>query len=106
MVKISIQAAAAHEQVNPIDLLNDAIVIDGNGIELFWSSALLPWWHSGGLSAASWPWIGSGLSKTNNLVIGTGVTAPILRYNFAAFAQLFATLGYIFLNRVFFGIRD
>ncbi len=33
MVKISIQAAAAHEQVNPIDLLNDAIVMDENGIE-------------------------------------------------------------------------
>ena len=37
MVKISIQAAT-HEQVNPIDLLNDAIVMDENGIERFWSS--------------------------------------------------------------------
>ena len=31
MVKISIQAA--HEQVNPNDLLKDAVTMDENGIE-------------------------------------------------------------------------
>jgi coenzyme F420-dependent glucose-6-phosphate dehydrogenase len=103
MVKISIQAA--HEQVNPIDLLNDAIVMDENGIERCWSSDhYMPWWHSGGSGAAAWPWMGSALAKTNNLVIGTGVTAPILRYNPAVVAQVFATLGYMFPNRVFLGL--
>jgi coenzyme F420-dependent glucose-6-phosphate dehydrogenase len=36
--------------------------------------------------------------------MGTGVTAPILRYNPAVVAQVFATLGYMFPNRVFLGI--
>lgn len=103
MVKINIQAA--HEQVNPIDLLNDAVVMDENGIERCWSSDhYMPWWHTGASGAAAWPWIGSALAKTNNLVIGTGVTAPILRYNPAIVAQVFATLGYMFPNRVFLGV--
>lgn len=103
MVKISIQAA--HEQVNPIDLLNDAIVMDENGIERCWSSDhYMPWWHSDASGAAAWPWMGSALAKTNDLVIGTGVTAPILRYNPAIVAQVFATFGYMFPNRVFLGL--
>ena len=36
--------------------------------------------------------------------MGTGVTAPILRYNPAVVAQVFATLGYMFPHRVFLGI--
>jgi coenzyme F420-dependent glucose-6-phosphate dehydrogenase len=37
-------------------------------------------------------------------VVGTGVTAPILRYNPAVVAQVFATLGYMFPGRVFLGL--
>ena len=103
MLKISIQAA--HEQVNPIDLLNDVIFMDRNGIARCWSSDhYMPWWHTGASGAAAWPWMGAALAKTNNIVIGTGVTAPILRYNPAVVAQVFATLGYIFPNRVFLGV--
>lgn len=36
--------------------------------------------------------------------MGTGVTAPILRYNAAVVAQVFATLGYMFLGRVSLGL--
>lgn len=103
MVKISIQAA--HEQVNPIDLLKDVVTMDKNGIEKCWSSDhYMPWWHSNASGGAAWPWIGSALAKTNNLIIGTGVTAPTLRYNPAIVAQVFATLGYMFPNRVFLGV--
>jgi hypothetical protein len=35
----------------------------------------------------------------------TDVTAPILGYNLAVVAQVFATLGYMFPNRVFYGFR-
>ena len=103
MVKISIQAA--HEQVNPTDLLNDVVVMDKNGIERCWSSDhYMPWWHTGASGAAAWPWIGSALAKTNRIEIGTGVTAPILRYNPAVVAQVFATLGFMFPDRVFLGV--
>jgi coenzyme F420-dependent glucose-6-phosphate dehydrogenase len=45
------------------------------------------------------------LAKTNEITIGTGITAPILRYNPAVVAQFFATLGYKFLERVFLSVR-
>jgi len=47
---------------------------------------------------------GAALAKTEKLVMGTGVTAPILRYHPAIVAQVFATLGYMFPNRVFLGV--
>src|ERR687890_478163 len=103
MVKISIQAA--HEQVNPTDLLNDVILMDKNGIARCWSSDhYMPWWHTGASGAAAWPWMGAALAKTSKIEIGTGVTAPILRYNPAVVAQVFATLGFMFPDRVFLGV--
>jgi coenzyme F420-dependent glucose-6-phosphate dehydrogenase len=103
MTKISIQAA--HEQVNPNDLLKDVITMDENGIQRCWTSDhYMPWWDSGASGGAAWPWIGAALARTRNIVVGTGVTAPILRYHPAIVAQVFATLEYMFPNRVFLGI--
>ena len=42
--------------------------------------------------------------KRERISIGTGVTAPILRYHPAIVAQVFATLAFMFPNRVFLGI--
>jgi G6PDH family F420-dependent oxidoreductase len=78
--------------VNPKDLLSDVITMDEVGIQR---------WASGG---AAWPWLGAALARTRNIVLGTGVTAPILRYHPAIVAQVFATLEYMFPNRVFLGI--
>jgi coenzyme F420-dependent glucose-6-phosphate dehydrogenase len=103
MVRISIQAA--HEQVNPKDLLNDVVAMDENGIERCWTSDhYMPWWDTGASGGAAWPWLGAALAKTKTIIIGTGVTAPILRYHPAIVAQVFATLGHMFPNRVFLGV--
>jgi coenzyme F420-dependent glucose-6-phosphate dehydrogenase len=103
MVKISIQAA--HEQTNPLDLLNDVIKMDKKGVEKCWSSDhYMPWWHTGSSGGAAWPWIGAALAKTTKIILGTGVTPPILRYHPAIVAQVFATLGFMFPNRVFLGV--
>lgn len=103
MIKISIQAA--HEQVNPKDLLSDVITMDEEGIQRCWTSDhYMPWWDSGASGGAAWPWLGAALARTRNIVLGTGVTAPILRYHPAIVAQVFATLEYMFPNRVFLGI--
>jgi alkanesulfonate monooxygenase SsuD/methylene tetrahydromethanopterin reductase-like flavin-dependent oxidoreductase (luciferase family) len=48
--------------------------------------------------------LGQQLAKTDRIVVGTGVTAPILRYNPAIVAQVSATLGYMFPGRVFLGL--
>jgi coenzyme F420-dependent glucose-6-phosphate dehydrogenase len=90
MIRISIQAA--HEQVNPRDLLDDVITMDENGIERCWTSDhYMPWWNTGASGGAAWPLIGAALAKTKNIAIGTGVTAPILRYHPAIVAQVSIT---------------
>jgi coenzyme F420-dependent glucose-6-phosphate dehydrogenase len=103
MVRFGIQAA--HEQINPSALLNDVIAMDRLGVEQCWSSDhYMPWWHTGAAGGAAWPWLGAALARTDKIVIGTGVTAPILRYHPAIVAQVFATLGYMFPGRVFLGL--
>jgi coenzyme F420-dependent glucose-6-phosphate dehydrogenase len=103
MVRFGIQAP--HEQINPTDLLNDVVMMERYGIEKCWSSDhYMPWWHTGATCGAAWPWLGAALAKTDRIVVGTGVTAPILRYNPAIVAQVFATLGYMFPGRVFLGL--
>ena len=64
----------------------------------------MPWWDSGASGGAAWPWMGAALARTTKLAIGTGVTAPILRYHPAIVAQVFATLAYMFPQRVFLGV--
>ena len=103
MTRISIQAA--HEQVNPKDLLSDVVTMDEKGIQRCWTSDhYMPWWDSGASGGAAWPWLGAELARTRNIVIGTGVTTPILRYHPAIVAQVFATLEYMFPGRVFLGV--
>jgi len=93
---------ASHEQVNAKDLLNDVVIMEQNRLEKCWvSDHYMPWWHDGGYAGATWPWLGAALAKTNRIVIGTAVTAPILRYHPAIVAQVFATLGFMFSDRVF-----
>jgi|SRR6188472_58681 len=100
MVKFSI--LAAHEQVNPVDLLSDVLIMEQNEIERCWTSDhYMPWWHTEASGGAAWPWLGAALAKTNKIIIGTGITPPILRYNPAIVAQVFATLGFMFPRRVF-----
>jgi coenzyme F420-dependent glucose-6-phosphate dehydrogenase len=103
LIKFGIHAA--HEQLNPTELLDDVIEMEENKIERCWTSDhYMPWWHSGAAGGAAWPWIGAALARTEKIVMGTGVTAPILRYHPAIVAQVFATLGYMFPNRVFLGV--
>ncbi len=103
MIKLGIHAA--HEQLNPTDLLDDVIKMEENKIERCWTSDhYMPWWHSGAAGGAAWPWLGAALARTEKIVMGTGVTALILRYHPAIVAQVFATLGYMFPNRVFLGV--
>ena len=96
---------APHEQINPTGLLNDVIMMERYSIEKCWSSDhYMPSWHTGAAGGAAWPWLGAALAKTDRIVVGTGVTAPILRYNPAVVAQVFATLGYMFPGRIFLGL--
>ena len=102
-MRISIQAS--HEQFHPSDLLEDVLYMEKKGIKRCWTSDhYMPWWNSGASGGAAWPWMGAALAKTHDLVLGTGVTAPILRYHPAIVAQVFATLASMFPNRVILGL--
>jgi alkanesulfonate monooxygenase SsuD/methylene tetrahydromethanopterin reductase-like flavin-dependent oxidoreductase (luciferase family) len=54
-----------------------------------------------GFAGATWPWLGAALAKTSEIEVRTSVRAPILRYHPAIVAQVFATFGYMFPDRVF-----
>ena len=105
MVRFGIQAP--HEQINPTDLLNDVIMMDRYGIEKCWSSDhYMPWWHTGATCGAAWPWLGAALAKTDRIVVGTGVTAPILRYNPAVVARSLLRLDTCSLAESFSGLEQ
>lgn len=96
---------AAHEQRNPIDLLRYAIQSEKIGLDAVWSSDHFhPWAHTNASSGFAWNWISVVAATTNRIKVGTGVTAPILRYHPAIVAQSFATLDYMFPGRIFLGL--
>ncbi len=57
-----------------------------------------------GESGQAWTWLGAAGQATNKVEIGTGVTAPMYRYNPVIVAQAFATLEEMFPGRAFLGI--
>ncbi len=49
-------------------------------------------------------WMAAAAERTKRMTIGTGVTAPILRYHPAIVAQAFATLGHLYPGRIKLGV--
>lgn len=102
LIMVRISFMVAHEQVNSRELLKDVALMEENGLERCWSSDhYMPWWHTGASGGATWPWLGAALARTDDIQVGTSVTAPILRYNPAIVAQVFATLDNMFPGRTF-----
>jgi len=63
-----------------------------------------PFVHTGSDCNFSWVVLSAIGERTHKVHLGTGVTAPILRYNPAIVAQAFATLGVMYPGRVFLGL--
>lgn len=104
-MKLRFGLFAAHEQYDPKSLLDHVLLAENYGFDTIWTSDHFhPWAHSNAHCGFSWVWIASALEKTKKLKIGTGVTAPILRYHPAIIAQAFATLEFLYPNRVFLGL--
>jgi len=92
---------AAHEQYDPVKLLQLAVRASERGFDSIWSSDhFQPWFHTGGQAAFAWSWLASLGEKTQRVQFGTGVTSPI-RYHPAIIAQAFATLAVMYPQRVF-----
>jgi coenzyme F420-dependent glucose-6-phosphate dehydrogenase len=96
---------AAHEQFDPVTLLEHAKLAEKIGFDSIWASDHFhPWSHTGAQSAFAWTWLASVAESTKTLSVGTGVTAPILRYHPAIVAQAFATLGNMYPGRINLGL--
>jgi coenzyme F420-dependent glucose-6-phosphate dehydrogenase len=102
---VSFGFKAAHEQFSPRQLLEHCVIADKEGFNSVWASDHFhPWFHSGAQSGFAWVWMAAVAERTTNLSLGTGVTAPILRYHPALVAQAFATLGHLYPDRIRLGL--
>ena len=83
-------------------LINQAVLAEKNGFEAIWAGDHFhPWLHTGAGSPQIWVWLAAVAERTKKVNLGTGVTAPILRYHPALVAQTFATLGVMYPDRIF-----
>jgi coenzyme F420-dependent glucose-6-phosphate dehydrogenase len=96
---------ASAEQFDPGTLLGFTVEAEHRGFELAGvSDHFQPWRHHGGHSPAALPWLGAAGQRTSNMVLGTSVLTPTLRYHPSVIAQAFATLGCLSPGRIFLGV--
>ncbi len=89
----------------PRRTLNHAILAEKAGFDTVWTSDHFePFTHNDRNSPFAWVWLSAAAERTRSIQLGTGVTAPILRYNPAILAQAFATLALFYTGRIFLGL--
>jgi coenzyme F420-dependent glucose-6-phosphate dehydrogenase len=82
----------AMEQFAPSSIVEQAVAGEGAGFDAVnVSDHLQPWWEPGE-SGHAWVTLGAIGQATRAVRIGTGVTAPVYRYNPVIVAQAVATL--------------
>jgi coenzyme F420-dependent glucose-6-phosphate dehydrogenase len=94
----------ATEQFPPSELVDQAVEAERAGFEaLNVSDHYQPWWEPGH-SGQAWALLGAICHATDRIGVGTGVTAPVYRYNPAVVAQFAATVEELSPGRGFLGI--
>ncbi len=94
----------ATEQFAPSELVPQAVAAERAGFDaLNVSDHYQPWWEPGH-SGQAWTLLGAIGQATERIPVGTGVTAPVHRYNPAVVAQFVATVEELFPGRAFLGI--
>ena len=103
MLKIGYNTA--HEQYQPLPLLDYAVEAEKVGFDSVWTSDHFhPWAHTNAASAFAWAWMAALAERTKRIEIGTAVTCPTMRYHPAIVAQAFATLRAMYPDRIFIGV--
>lgn len=91
------------EQFTPRELVACARAAEEAGFDaLNVSDHLQPWWE-GGESGQAWTLLGAIGQATERIGLGTGVTAPVFRYNPVVVAQFIATIEQLFPGRAYLG---
>lgn len=101
---------ASLEEFSPRECLDQVVMAEDAGFDTVWvNDHFHPWFdhHEDGSSANGgncWTWMPAALEKTDDLVIGTGVTAILNRFHPANVAHQLATLMELYPERVFLGL--
>jgi coenzyme F420-dependent glucose-6-phosphate dehydrogenase len=94
----------ATEQFPPSALVDQAVEAERAGFDAVnVSDHYQPWWEPGH-SGQAWTLLGAICHATERVGVGTGVTAPVYRYNPAVVAQFAATVEELAPGRGFLGI--
>jgi coenzyme F420-dependent glucose-6-phosphate dehydrogenase len=104
MSEIRYWVQLATEQFPPSDLVRQAQGVEKAGFEgLNVSDHFQPWWERGE-SGHAWALLGAIGQATEQVLVGTGVTAPVFRHNPAVTAQFVATMEEMYAGRAFLGV--
>lgn len=95
---------AGPEQYPPVELMEYAIAADRAGFDLLDTSDHFHPWSEAGQASFAWTWMGATAVQTEHIMIGPGVTCPILRYHPAIIAQAAATVSHFAPNRTYLGV--
>ncbi|MDB5901234.1 MAG: family F420-dependent class oxidoreductase [Betaproteobacteria bacterium] len=95
---------AGTEQYPPDELLGYAIVAEEAGFDSIDASDHFHPWSESGQACFVWSWLGAAAARTRRIVLGTGVTCPILRYHPAVIAQAAATMACMAPRRFYLGV--
>ena len=102
--KIKFWTQLAMEQFPPSEIVEQAAEAERAGFDAAnVSDHFQPWWEPGH-SGHAWVTLGAATRVTDRIGLGTGVTAPIHRYNPAVVAQSIATLEELAPGRTFLGL--
>jgi G6PDH family F420-dependent oxidoreductase len=103
MVEIGYTLSA--EEFRPQELADQAAMAESAGFRFASiSDHFHPWLDSQGQSAFVWTALGAISQRTSDMLIGTGVTCPIIRYHPAILAQAVATVADLLPGRFYFGV--
>lgn len=93
------------EQSSPSEIIEIARLSENSGLDfVFVSDHFHPWVDAQGQSAFVWNLIGAISQVTNRIIVGTGVTCPIIRFHPVVMAQAAATSAVMLNGRFIFGI--
>lgn len=95
---------AGTEQYGPNELVELAVAAEDAGFDSIDASDHFHPWAEKGQAAFVWSVLGAIAARTSRVVLGTGVTCPILRYHPAIIAQAAATVAALAPGRFFLGV--
>ena len=103
MLRLGYKASA--EQFGPRELLDFSVMAEQAGFDsVFVSDHFQPWKHTDGHAPSALAWLGALGASTTRIIMGTSVLTPTFRYHPTMVAQVFATLGALFPDRVILGV--